>query len=228
MRAIFYDTETTGVRARSDRIIEIAAYDPDRDKSYVALVNPGMPIPAEASAVHHITDEMVADKPSFEVIAQEFSAFCGPDAILVAHNNDGFDRHFIAAEYERAGVELPNWHYFDTLKWARRYRPDLPRHALQFLREVFGFEANTAHRALDDVMMLYQITCCMVDDLTIQEAYQLLDSSFKVTHMPFGKHRGKPLDEVDKGYLEWLKGSGALDKPNNADLRKSLEELSLI
>ena len=64
-RPIYYDTETTGIKAEKDRVIEIAAFDPVQDRTFEALVNPGMPIPAEASAVHHITDDMVADSPDF-------------------------------------------------------------------------------------------------------------------------------------------------------------------
>ncbi|MEI8124716.1 MAG: exonuclease domain-containing protein, partial [Parachlamydiaceae bacterium] len=69
LRPIFYDTETTGIRAEKDRVIEIAAYDPMNDRSFERLVNPGCPIPAEATAIHHISNEMVADAPSFDVIA---------------------------------------------------------------------------------------------------------------------------------------------------------------
>ena len=64
-RPIFYDTETTGVRPDKDRIIEIAAFDPERDKTFCTLINPNCPIPPEASAIHNISDEMVKDAPSF-------------------------------------------------------------------------------------------------------------------------------------------------------------------
>ncbi len=222
MRAIFYDTETTGVRSANDRIIELAAYDPERDRTFVELINPGCPIPAEASAVHHISDEMVADKPSFGEVGERFVQFCEGEVVLVAHNNDGFDKHFIRCEFERSGVTLPGWHYFDTLKWARRYRPDLPRHNLQFLRETYGFEANQAHRALDDVIILHKVYQMMVDDLTIDQAYALLNVKRKITTMPFGKYRGTPLQEVPGDYLKWLKESGALDKPDNEALKEAL------
>src|SRR5262245_8378738 len=100
LRAIFYDTETTGVRSDKDRVIELAAYDPLNDRTFEKLINPGMPIPSEATAVHHISDEMVADAPSFHVIAQEFCEFCEGEVVLIAHNNDGFDYHFLNAEFK--------------------------------------------------------------------------------------------------------------------------------
>lgn len=230
MRRIFYDTETTGIKAEVDRVVEIAAYDMDRDISFQRLIQPTIPIPKEASAVHHITDDMVADAPPFSGILDEFVEFCGEDAMLIAHNNDAFDIHFLRHEFQRCDRSLPStWRYFDTLKWARRYRSDLPRHALQYLREVYGFAANTAHRALDDVIILQKVYCAMVDNLTAEQAWDLLQGNEPLpTTMPFGKHQGKPLTEVPKNYLQWLLSSGALDKPQNEALRKSLEQLDLL
>ena len=80
------------------------------------------------------------------------------------------------AKAKRHVLELPNFTMFDTLKWARKYRPDLPRHSLQFLRQVYGVEKNRAHRALDDVMVLYEVFKLMVDDLPLEEALALMQS----------------------------------------------------
>lgn len=228
-RPIFYDTETTGTRAGVDRIVEIAAYDAVKDVSFVSFVNPGIPIPPEASAVHNITDAMVADAPDFNQVGEDFANFCEGNVILIAHNNDNFDIHFLREEYKRFGKELPSdWRFFDTLKWARKYRPDLPRHALQFLREIFGFEANNAHRALDDVIMLKNIFYQMVDDLDIETVYELIYCSDSVETMPFGKFQGKPLNEVPKDYVNWLKKSGAFEKVENQNLKQKFKELSLL
>lgn len=228
-RPIFYDTETTGVRAATDRIIEIAAYDPVRDKTFERFVNPGMPIPPEATAIHHISDEMVADAPNFSVIANELVEFCEGEAVLIAHNNDGFDMHFLRAEFGRHNVALPDWKYLDTLKWARRYRPDLPRHTLQFLREIYGIEANNAHRALDDVIVLYKVFQCMVDDLNFDDVCELMNRKQPdITHMPFGKHQGVLLADIPKSYLRWLAESGALDKPDNQHLKECLAKQGLL
>lgn len=228
LRTIFYDTETTGVRSDKDRIIEIAAYDPLNDRTFEKLVNPGFPIPAEATAVHHITDEMVADAPSFDVIAKELCEFCEGEVVLVAHNNDGFDYHFLNAEFKRNGMSLPPWKFFDTLKWARRYRSDLPRHTLQFLREIYDIEANNAHRALDDVIVLHKVFMHMTDDLPMEEIYALINRPKEVHHMPFGKHQGMPLKNLPKDYLKWLSGSGAFEKAENQELKMSLEKLGLL
>lgn len=227
-RAIFYDTETTGIRSDKDRIIEFAAYDSLNDLTFERLINPGIPIPLEATAIHHITDEMVATAPSFDQVAKEFCEFCEGDVVLIAHNNDAFDYHFLKAEFGRAGMQLPAWRFFDTLKWARRYRSDLPRHTLQFLREIYGIAANNAHRALDDVIVMQKLFVNMVDDLTIDEAYALLNSPRDLHHMPFGKHQGTPLKKLPKDYLKWLSGSGAFAKPENQELKRSLEKFGLL
>ncbi len=225
---LYYDTETTGTKAEHDAIIELAVFDPTNNRTFCELINPGFPIPPEASAIHNITDSMVKDAPSFKVVAEKFLAFCPKNAVLIAHNNDAFDKPFLEASFKKAGMEIPSFLYIDTLKWARKYRPDLPRHSLQFLREVYGFPANQAHRALDDVYVLHQVFSVMIDDLPMHKVLKLLSEKRAVTRMPFGKHQGKQLSEVPKNYLLWLLSSGALDKPDNASLRDSLQELNLL
>lgn len=225
---IYYDTETTGIRTDKDRIIEIAAYDPQNDRKFVQFINPGCPIPTESIAICGITDEMVAEAPSFEVVGKNFIEFCGPDAVLIAHNNERFDKPFLEAECARSNLLLPAWNWVDTLKWSRKYRSDLPSHALQSLREVYGFEANQAHRALDDVMMLHQIFSMMIDDLSIETVMSLLSQPTDVSRMPFGKYQGRPLSEVPPDYFAWLKGSGALDKGENKELKEALLKLGVL
>lgn len=227
-KPIYYDTETTGTRSEKDRIIELAAFNPIDGKEFCALINPGCPIPAEATAIHNISDAMVAAAPSFGEVARAFVEFCPEGCILIAHNNDGFDKLFMEAEFERAGSPLPPWDYVDSLKWARRYRPDLPRHSLQHLREVYGVAANNAHRALDDVKVLYQVFSQMIDDLSIEQVMQLLKTSKNLDRMPFGKHQGKPLKEIPKNYIAWLKETGAFDKPQNKELKDRFEQLGVL
>lgn len=227
-RIIFYDTETTGIRHDKDRIIEIAAYDPLDKRTFEMLINPGCPIPIEATNIHKITDEMVKDSSPFSEVGKAFAEFCTPGAVLIAHNNDSFDKLFLEAEFRRNDLSLPSWRHLDSLKWSRKYRPDLPRHSLQHLREVYGIAANNAHRALDDVIVLYEVFSRMIDDLSIETILKLLDSPQKVTNMPFGKHQGKPLSQVPKNYVQWLADSGSLDKPQNKELRAHFEKLGML
>ena len=228
-RPIYYDTETTGVRPGKDRIVEIAAYDPVQDRKFCMFTNPECPIPAEATAITHITDEMVKDAPKIGEALSLFAAFCSdPDIVLVAHNNDAFDKLFLEAEFQRGGVSMPSWLFLDTLKWARKYRFDLPRHNLQSLREVYAIEANQAHRALDDVFVLHQIFSKMIGDLSWETILNLMTTSPQIIRMPFGKYAGKSLSDVPKDYVSWLAGSGAFEKKENAQLREHFEKLGLL
>jgi DNA polymerase-3 subunit epsilon len=227
-RPLFYDTETTGIKFESENIIELAAYDPVNKATFVQLINPGRPIPPEATAIHKITDEMVAKAPSFEQAALEFIKFCEGDVILIAHNNDTFDLPFMREEFKRCGIAMPSWRFLDSLKWARRYRPDLPRHTLQFLREMYEIPPNNAHRALDDVMVLYQVFSFLTDDISIDTAYNLLHRPKSIQHMPFGKYQNVPIAKVPADYVNWLSKNGVFEKEENKELRLSFEKIGLL
>ncbi|MBS0655444.1 MAG: ribonuclease H-like domain-containing protein, partial [Verrucomicrobia bacterium] len=177
-RLIYFDTETTHIRADIGRIIELAAYDPVTGKSFEQLINPLMPIPPDASKIHKITDAMVAKAPTFAQVGADFIEFCHGDAVLVGHNCDSFDLPYLRAEFTRNGLILPpHWIFVDSLKWARKYRKDLPRHSLQYLRQIYGIAENEAHRALNDVKVLMEVFQSMIDDLTPEEVVLLLGSS---------------------------------------------------
>jgi DNA polymerase III subunit epsilon len=228
MRPIYYDTETTGTRPGKDRIIEIAAFDPLQDKKFCSLIQPQCPIPPESTAICKITDDMVKDAPLFSAVIDDFVAFCEGDAVLIAHNNDSFDQLFLEDEFQRCNRKLPPWKFIDSLKWSRKYRTDLPRHSLQFLREVYKIESNQAHRAFDDVIVLHQVFSRMIDDLPLETVIELLKEPQSMSRMPFGKHQGKNLADVPRDYVEWLNGSGAFDKKENATLRESFVKLGLL
>ena len=104
----FFDLETTGVNIAKDRIVEISilkAFPDGSEKEKTWLVNPEMPIPAEATAVHGITNEKVADAPIFkEVSAEIYSWFKGSD--LAGYNSDRFDIPLLAEEMLRAEIDV--------------------------------------------------------------------------------------------------------------------------
>src|SRR5699024_221809 len=105
---VFLDLETTGVDPAKDRIIEISLVKvrPDGGKEVkTRRLNPGMPIPPEATAIHHITDDDVKDEPHFEQIAKSLAAYIeGCD--LAGYNSNKFDIPVLAEEFLRAGVDV--------------------------------------------------------------------------------------------------------------------------
>ncbi|EPP35026.1 exonuclease, DNA polymerase III, epsilon subunit family domain protein [Chlamydia ibidis] len=224
---IFYDTETTGTQIERDRVVEIAAYNSITQESFVTYVNPEIPIPEDASKIHGITTEMVTSAPKFSEMYEKFISFCGPDSILVAHNNDNFDYPLLQKECRRHSLPPLDLPSIDSLKWAQKYRPDLPKHNLQYLRQVYGFEDNQAHRALDDVITLHRVFSALTGDLQPQQIIELMSARChpKVFKMPFGKYRGKPITEVPASYISWLEQQGALDKPENKDVKAAIDSL---
>lgn len=169
-RPIYFDLETTGIFHEKDRIVEIAAFDPVRNLSFQRLVHPGVVIPDEVIKIHGISNEMVSNQPSFAEVGKEFIDFCSGSVMLVAHNGELFDLKFLTAECKRHKLSFPlGWAFVDSLKWARKYRKDLPKHSLQYLRELFCVQKNNAHRALDDTIVLYKVFSLLTDDLTCEE-----------------------------------------------------------
>ena len=118
---VLYDLETTGTSSKYDEVIEISAVKVKNGvvtEEFSQLVNPGRPIPSAASAVNHITDDMVAFAPMFDSVLQQFLAFIGDD-VLAGHNINRFDMKFLYRDCERYfGQTLTN-DYIDTLKLAR-------------------------------------------------------------------------------------------------------------
>jgi len=229
-RPIYYDTETTGLDSKNDRIIEIAAFDAVLNKSFSELVNPLIPISEASQILCGITNDMVKDSVTFDKVGKRFIEFCSGDVVLIAHNNDTFDKLFMDSEFKRANLEFPKWQFIDSLKWARKYRPDLPKHSLQYLRQIYKVEENKAHRALNDVIVLKAVFEKMIDDLPIETVMKLLSFQRKenIEFMPFGKFQGKKLAEVPKSYISWLQKSLVFEKVENKLLKESFEKLGLL
>lgn len=105
---IFFDLETTGVDTARDRIVEISMIKimPDGEEiTRTRRLNPGMPIPAEATAVHGITDEDVKDAPTFSQVARSLEQFIrGCD--FGGFNSNRFDLPVLVEEFLRAGVDV--------------------------------------------------------------------------------------------------------------------------
>lgn len=152
---VVFDLETTGVRPDADEIIEISAIRVREHKAvneFSTLVNPRMHIPAAASRVNHITDDMVEEAPELEEVLGKFLEFAGND-ILVGHNIHSFDLKFIYHGAMRIyGTTVGN-DYIDTLYMARQCLPELSHHKLSDVAAYFHISTAGAHRALNDCVM---------------------------------------------------------------------------
>lgn len=151
MKFIAFDLETTGIKPSTDQIVEIGAvlFDGDQAlKGFGRLINPGIPIPPDASAVNGITDAMVQGKPLIADVLEEFADFCG-DVPLVAHNAP-FDYKFLLSDITRLKAAAPTGMVLDTLPLARQIFPGLPNYKLGTLVHYFNFPSGTFHRAEED------------------------------------------------------------------------------
>ncbi len=104
----FFDLETTGINISKDRIVEIAilkVYPDGKEESKRWLVNPEMPIPAEVTEIHGISDADVADAPTFKVLAKEVYSLI-KDSDLGGYNSNRFDIPLLAEEMLRAEVDF--------------------------------------------------------------------------------------------------------------------------
>lgn len=162
MREIIFDTETTGLDNRADRIIEIGGVELENQfptgRTLHLFINPGdRKVHPDALAVHGITDEFLKDKPSFADVAEEILAFF-EGARWIAHNAT-FDMGFINAELARLGMPaIGSDRVLDTLSLARRKHPMGPN-SLDALCRRYGIDNShrTKHGALLDSELLAEV-----------------------------------------------------------------------
>lgn len=156
-----FDTETTGTSPCFDRIVEIAAVKVDIDGTHTrfhSLINPECSIPYKATKIHHITNEMIQDAPTFLQRGKDFIDFA-LDSTLVAHNAR-FDLGFLQESLNRE--QLPMWEgkTMDSIPVIKSAFPGLPSYSLQNLRYHFGLGTGLdgpAHRAFADVEWTLEI-----------------------------------------------------------------------
>jgi DNA polymerase III epsilon subunit family exonuclease len=156
---VIFDLETTGISCNHDEVVEISAIkvlDGQVVEEFSTLVNPQRPIPFQASMVNGITDDMVADAPTFDVALKDFLEFVG-DMILVGHNIHSFDMKFIWRDTRKYYDSIVGNDYIDTLSLARTYLPQMKHHTLTDLAAYYGIATDGAHRALFDCRMNQQV-----------------------------------------------------------------------
>lgn len=210
---IFFDTETTGNETK-DFLCQIAYK--TRDEQFVGLYKPEIKIPPEASAVHHISNKMVADKTYFKEsgdLPKIKKLFEDKNSVVVAHNAP-FDLMIIKKE----GITPTN--FICTLRLARHLDKEekIEQYKLQFLRYFLEIEVEaTAHDALGDVLVLEKLferlkSKVMKEEgldetAAIKKMIEISSHPSIFTKLSFGKYKGKRIEEVlslDRGWLEWL------------------------
>ena len=186
-KPIFYDLETTGLRS-TDRIIEIAAYDPIENRFFQQIINPEKLITLKIIKITGIYNSDCQKAPTFDKIIDKFNKFCEGNVCLIAHNNK-FDQKFLTREYTKASREIPNnLQFFDTLPWIRYKYPNYPEYKLSFLSEELKVNTKNTHRALDDAKCLYQV----METLRKEQKYLDIINETII----------KPIVKKDKKYIE--------------------------
>jgi len=178
MREIIFDTETTGLDSRDDRVIELGGVELvnrfPTGRTFHKFINPqGRAVHAEAQAVHGISAADLKDKPTFAEIAEEWLAFTD-GAKLVAHNAT-FDIGFLNVEFGRLGHPvIDNGLVVDTLALARRKHPMGPN-SLDALCRRYGIDntKRTKHGALLDSELLAEVYIELIGG---KQAALILDS----------------------------------------------------
>lgn len=167
---VFLDVETTGLRPSSDDIIEVSAIRFEAGmvpvSCFTTLCKPRKPVPAEASAINNISDEMVADSPSFSQVAASLSDFL--HGCNIAGYNLDFDLRFIFA----GGATLPmEKRFYDVLDLAHLTVPKgyVYDYKLETICNYYRIKNSNAHRSLSDCYATSKVFSRIVFDKTSRQ-----------------------------------------------------------
>lgn len=222
IRYLVADTETTDATP-SAGVCEIAYAEIDQEFNIIiehnSLIDPEKPITASAAGVHGIIDSDVVDSPTLDeymYIVHDTPPLEG-NVVFIAHNAQ-FDLRYLG-KYMTNHVGT-----ICTLKLARRFLPNAENHKLQTLMHELKLERRNSHRADSDVFTTVGLLkhLSAVSGKSLPELLSAMGDFIKVTSMPFGKHKGMPLEGLTKNYRDWLLNTADNLDP---DLRKSLELL---
>lgn len=214
------DCETTGLDPQQDKIIEVAAIHFTLNENFNRcefLVDPQCLIPETSIAIHHITQEMVTDKPLISEVLPEILELIG-DRIIVGHGVK-FDVEVLALAAEKAGIPctIRKNLCLDTLRLARHYGGS-PVNSLEQLRRHFNIEQEGAHRAMNDVVVNIGVFKYLTRHFrTTKQIFDMLSKPILMKVMPLGPHKGRLLKDVPLSYLLW-----AANKDFDEDLLFSL------
>ena len=222
----FFDLETTGVNVAKDRVVEISILKifPNGNKeSKTWLVNPEMPIPPQTTAVHGITDEKVANEPTFKQLSKDiYSMIKGSD--LAGFNSDRFDIPLLAEEMLRAEIDVDFKKHL-TVDVQTIFHKMEKRNLSAAYKFYCGKDLDNAHSAEADTNATYEVLKSQIEkydelenDVSKLSAFSTRIKSddfagFVIVDedgdaaFNFGKHKGKKVVEVlgrEPGYFSWL------------------------
>lgn len=222
----FFDLETTGINVASDRIVEISilkVFPNGNKESFTWRVNPGIPIPAETTAIHGISDEMVANEPTFKELALKVYNLI-KDSDLGGFNSNRFDIPLLAEELLRAEID------FDLKKnLSVDVQTIFHKKEKRTLEAAYKFYCDKdlvdAHSAEADTLATYEVLKAQLEkyedlenDVTVLSQFSshknFADFAGFVGYnkegeeiFSFGKHKGTKVEvvlEKEPGYFGWL------------------------
>lgn len=223
---VILDLETTGVNIVNDRIVEFSALkvSPGGAEEWLTLrINPGIPIPAEATRIHGISDADVANEPHFKDVAKRIASFVeGCD--LAGFNAMRFDIPVLCEEFLRVSVDFnPARHrYIDVQVIFHKKEQRTLSAAYKFY---CNMELENAHSAQVDTAATYEILKAQLDrypdlenDIEKLSAFSAFNNNADLAGriifneqgtevFNFGKHKGKPVELVFKdepSYYSWM------------------------
>ena len=162
---VVLDTETTGLDARTARVVQIGALrfaggSTEYTEKFERLVNPGISIPRAASAIHGISDAQVQQEPKFAAVAPELEAFVG-SAVLIGHTTS-YDVTVLKEEYARAGRPWSAPRTLDVRILAEFVQPTLAQYDLERLCAWLGIEIQDRHTAMGDAVATARVFGALV------------------------------------------------------------------
>jgi exodeoxyribonuclease X len=209
---LILDTETTGLNGS---VCEIAWVTLDEDLNILdqheTLVNPERPIEPGARAIHGITDEMCAGKPTLAEVAK----LLPENGYMTAHNC-AFDARMLSGVYTPAATLC-------TLALSRQYVKGTTNHKLATLQKELNLPDRKSHSALGDILTVHDLLqhILPMTGRTLEGLFTLASKPRLLLKMPFGQHKGAPMTSVPKDYRDWLAKQPNLDQ----DMKYTLEKL---
>ncbi len=195
-----FDTETTGVDSATCKCVEVALIGEGLD--YSTLVACPIPIPPDASGIHHISNEDLINAPTWDSVKRELAGFAtqNPLPVFVAHN----------CQYDKTvlGDFVPVL-WVCTYKVALRLYPEAPNHKNETLRYYLGLEgcgrsgSSLSHSARHDASVTLQLFHRFLEKASLAQMLEWTEQPAKLPRMPMGKHFGQEWHTVPGPYLQW-------------------------